>query len=65
MRKPPTHSWLAGFAPADNPEVAFVVILEEAGFGAQAAGPAAVDILREYFRLTRGKKEPQAETHGR
>jgi penicillin-binding protein 2 len=51
-----THSWFAGYAPADDPEVAFVVLLEEAGYGGQAAAPAALEILRAYFETTRGSR---------
>lgn len=43
------HSWYAGFAPFDNPELVFVVIIEEGGFGADAAGGVAKDILEEIF----------------
>ena len=49
-RELPTHAWFAGFAPADDPEVAFIVVLEEAGYGGSAAAPVAVEMLRAYFR---------------
>jgi penicillin-binding protein 2 len=35
----PDHAWFAGYAPADQPRVAFVVVLEHAGDAATAAGP--------------------------
>jgi penicillin-binding protein 2 len=37
----PDHAWFAGYAPASNPRVAFVVVLEHAGSGGQTAGPVA------------------------
>ncbi len=37
----PDHAWFAGYAPANDPQVAFVVLLENAGSGGQAAGPLA------------------------
>jgi len=37
----PDHAWFAGYAPANRPRVAFVVVLEHAGTGGQAAGPVA------------------------
>jgi len=37
----PDHAWFAGYVPADRPRIAFVVILEHAGSGGQAAGPVA------------------------
>ena len=35
------HAWFAGYAPADDPQVAVVVLLEHGGSGGQAAGPLA------------------------
>jgi penicillin-binding protein 2 len=37
----PSHAWFVGYAPADNPKVAFVVVLEHAGSGGTSAGPVA------------------------
>jgi penicillin-binding protein 2 len=36
-----SHAWFVGYAPADEPKVAFVVVLEHAGGAATAAGPVA------------------------
>jgi penicillin-binding protein 2 len=52
------HAWFAGYAPADKPKVAFVVVLEHAGDAAQAAGPVAKRLVRRmhelgYFRPAR------------
>lgn len=35
------HAWFAGYAPADQPKVAFAVVLEHAGSGGRDAGPVA------------------------
>ena len=35
------HAWFAGYAPADAPRVAFVVVLEHAGDASATAGPVA------------------------
>lgn len=35
------HAWFAGYVPAGRPEVAFVVVLEQAGSGGKEAGPVA------------------------
>ncbi|MBI1346759.1 hypothetical protein GC163_10780 [bacterium] len=40
------HAWFAGFTPAENPRVAFVVVIEHGGSGSRTAGP----IAREYVR---------------
>ena len=44
-----THSWYVCFAPADNPQVAMVVLMEGAGSGSSHAVPAAKEILNIYF----------------
>ncbi len=40
------HAWFAGFAPAENPRVAFAVIVEHGGHGGEVAGPIAREIVR-------------------
>jgi penicillin-binding protein 2 len=35
------HAWFAGYAPVENPRFAFVVAIEHAGSGGEAAGPVA------------------------
>jgi peptidoglycan glycosyltransferase len=41
-----SHSWFVGFAPFSGKEqIAFAVIVEHAGYGAQAAAPVAGDIV--------------------
>jgi penicillin-binding protein 2 len=39
------HAWFAGYAPADNPRVAFAVVLEHAGSGSKSAGPLARQLV--------------------
>lgn len=39
------HAWFIGFAPADQPRAAVAVIVENAGFGGQAAAPLARALL--------------------
>lgn len=43
------HAWFAGFAPADHPEVAIVVLVEHGGAGGRQAAPIAIRILQEYL----------------
>ncbi len=43
------QSWYAVLAPYPNPRIVTVVTIEEGGFGAQAAAPAAHTILETYF----------------
>ena len=39
------HSWFIGFAPADNPQIAVAVIVENGGWGAQVAAPVAGKVI--------------------
>jgi len=47
------HSWYASWAPAGNPKVVVVVLIEHGGFGADAAAPAARELYQAYFGLKR------------
>lgn len=42
----PDHAWFAGYVPADEPRVAFVVVLEHGGSGGRVAGPVAHDFVQ-------------------
>lgn len=44
-----SHAWFTGFAPAEEPEIAVTVIMEEAGTGSSYAVPAAKRIFDAYF----------------
>ena len=44
-----THSWYLCFAPAENPQIALVVLVEGAGTGSRYAVPAAKKVLEAYF----------------
>ena len=50
------HALFIAFAPADNPKIALAVLVENGGFGAQAAAPIARQVF-DYYLLG---KEPQA-----
>ena len=41
------HAWFAGYAPAESPQVAFVVLVEHGGSGGRAAGPIAKDLVQQ------------------
>ena len=43
------HSWFVCFAPADDPEIAVAVIVENGGHGSSVAAPIARGIMRTYF----------------
>jgi penicillin-binding protein 2 len=45
----PDQSWYVVLAPYPDPQIVVAVTIERAGFGAQAAAPAACRILQAYF----------------
>jgi len=48
------HAWFVGFAPAEAPQVAVAVLLENAGAGSGSAAPLARDVLRRALDLGGG-----------
>ena len=46
-----SHAWFAGYVPADEPKLAFVVVLEHAGDAATAAGPVAKRLVLRMEQL--------------
>jgi penicillin-binding protein 2 len=45
------HAWFAAFAPAEDPEIAVVVLNEHAGHGGVEAAPTAAAVIQKYFDL--------------
>jgi penicillin-binding protein 2 len=48
------HAWFVSYAPRQNPELAAVVLVENAGFGGTHAAPVAKAIYETYYQQTRG-----------
>ena len=44
--KPQSHAWMIGFAPADNPQIAYAVLVEYGGGGGTAAGSVVRQLLQ-------------------
>ncbi|MHB1001689.1 MAG: penicillin-binding transpeptidase domain-containing protein [Armatimonadota bacterium] len=40
------HSWFVGFAPVEDPRIAFAVVVENGGYGRAAAGPICREIVK-------------------
>ncbi len=59
----PDQSWYGVLAPYPNPRIVTFVTMEEGGFGAEAAAPAARTILEAYFarQLAEGSKAEAGE----
>jgi peptidoglycan glycosyltransferase len=47
--KSDSHAWFTGFAPAQDPEIAFTIIVEGVGSGGDYAVPMIRRILDTYF----------------
>ncbi|HEX6667138.1 MAG TPA: penicillin-binding protein 2 [Solirubrobacterales bacterium] len=54
------QSWFAVLAPYPDPRIVTIVTIEEGGFGAESAAPAALQILESYF----DKEATAGETGG-
>jgi penicillin-binding protein 2 len=55
------HSWFAAYAPADDPEIALVVLAENAGEGSTVAAPLARQVVEAYFGLPLSDLPKEAE----
>ncbi|MDO8886811.1 penicillin-binding transpeptidase domain-containing protein [Candidatus Oleimmundimicrobium sp.] len=44
------HAWFIGFAPAENPQVVVVVIIENSGYGGKVTAPIAKKIIQKALR---------------
>ena len=63
------HSWFIGFAPAENPKIAFAVMLEYGGSGGAGAGLIAKGLIekcieRDYLQVDPKAAEKAAEQAG-
>ncbi len=43
------HAWFAGFAPANDPQIAIVVLVEHGGAGGRNAAPIAMQVVQDYL----------------
>lgn len=70
------HAWFVGYAPADDPQIAFAVVVEHGGHGGATAAPIVRDVLEEFFSseaatgeesddLVARKESSVEEQHGR
>jgi penicillin-binding protein 2 len=54
------HAWFAGWAPAEDPEIAIIVLVEHGGAGGTVAWPIARQILEGYFTKISDRPRPSA-----
>jgi penicillin-binding protein 2 len=45
----PPHAWFAAYGPREEPEIAVVVMVENAGEGSAVSAPLVRDIMEYYF----------------
>jgi penicillin-binding protein 2 len=50
------HAWFAGYAPAGDPQIAVVVVIENGGEGSQVAAPLFRQVVEAFFALQRGEE---------
>ena len=55
------NAWFMSFAPRDKPELAMVILTENAGFGGKQSAPRAQKIYEDYVRRTRPNLLPPAK----
>lgn len=44
------HAWFVGFAPYKDPKIAVAIIIENGGYGGDAAAPVASAVMRRYLQ---------------
>ena len=49
------HAWFAGYAPAEEPQVAIAVVLEHAGEGSKEAAPLFRQVVEAFFNWQAGQ----------
>jgi penicillin-binding protein 2 len=56
------HAWFAAYSPSKAPEIAVAVLIEHGGSGPTVAVPTAMQIIRDYDRITavRAGRQPPA-----
>lgn len=56
------HAWYVGYAPADKPEIVVAALAENGGSGGKAAAPLAQQVMKAYFKASRGLTEAEDNT---
>lgn len=51
------HAWFIGYAPANNPRIAFCILIENGGSGGKVAAPIAREIIKTYFYGSKGNHD--------
>lgn len=54
------HAWFVAFAPASDPEIAVVAMVEHGGHGGSSAAPVVKAVMQEYFRARLVARDKEA-----
>lgn len=46
-----SHGWFAAYAPADDPQIAVAVVIENGGYGSRSAAPVVRKVFDYYFGI--------------
>jgi penicillin-binding protein 2 len=52
------HAWFAGYAPADDPQIAIAVLVENSGEGTVAAAPIFRSLVETFLHITDEEAQP-------
>jgi len=52
------HAWFAGYAPADNPQIAIAVLVENSGEGSVAAAPVFRSLVETFLQIGNQEEQP-------
>ncbi len=52
------HAWFVAYAPAGQPEIVVVVLIQHGGYGGVEAAPVAKKLIEQYFSLKRQRVQP-------
>jgi penicillin-binding protein 2 len=59
------HAWFVAYAPAQEPRIAVVTLVEHGGHGGSAAAPLAKKVIEKYVELRKPlTNEQQARLEG-
>ena len=50
------HSWMAGYFPSENPQIAFLALVENGGYGSVEAGNRVYDFIQKYYSKSEDKE---------
>lgn len=53
------HAWFVAYAPAENPQVAIVVLVEHGGHGGEAAAPLAKKVFEKFVEVEKQAADRQ------